>query len=116
MNRETAKRLHDALSAGREIQEYAASTTREEFLESRSLQLIFERLFEIVGEATSQAEVADPELREKLPNVGVIIGMRNRIAHGYSEVSHQVLWDTALSNVPAMCERLEQFLATNPID
>lgn len=87
MKRETAKRLHDALSAGREIQQYAASTTREQFLESRSLQLIFERLFEIIGEATYKAEAADPSLRDKLPDVGDIIGMRNRIAHGYSDVS-----------------------------
>ena len=55
MNRETAKRLHDALSAGREIQQYVASNTRDQFLEDRSLELVFERLFEIVGEAISRA-------------------------------------------------------------
>ena len=72
MNRETAKRLHDALSAAQEIQRYAASTTREQFLEDRSLELIFERLFEIVGEAISKAEDEYPELRARIPDVGDI--------------------------------------------
>jgi uncharacterized protein with HEPN domain len=116
LNREIAKRLHDALSAGREIQEYAASTTREQFLEDRTLQLIFERLFEIVGEATFKAEAADPSLRDKLPDVGDIIGMRNRIAHGYSEVSYPVLWDTAVDKVPGMCANIERLLEDEPIE
>jgi uncharacterized protein with HEPN domain len=116
MNRETAKRLLDALSAGREIQEYAAGTTRAQFLESRSLQLIFERLFEIVGEAISQAEDEFPTLRKQLPDVGDIIGMRNRIAHGYDDIDNELIWATAIDKVPVLCANLEQFLEEEPID
>lgn len=116
MNQETAKRLLDALLAGREIQEYAASTTRAEFLESRSLQLIFERLFEIVGEAISQAEDEFPTLRQRVPDVGDIIGMRNRIAHGYDVIDNELIWSTAVDQVPVLCANLERFLEDEPID
>jgi uncharacterized protein with HEPN domain len=116
LNRETAKRLHDALSAAQEIQQYAASTTREQFLEDRSLELILERLFEIVGEAISKAEDEYPELRARIPDVGDIIGMRNRIAHGYDEVDNELVWSTAIDKVPALCGRLERFLDEEPID
>lgn len=112
MNPETAKRLHDALSAGREIQHYAASTTREQFLEERSFQLIFERLFEIVGEAISKAEDEDPTLSTRLPDIRDITGMRNRIAHGYDEVDNELIWSTATDKVPGMCANLEKLLDT----
>ena len=116
MNRETAKRLHDALSAGREIQQYAANTTREQFLEDRSLELIFERLFEIVGEAISRAEDEDPSLRQQIPEIGDFIGMRNRIAHGYDEIDNELIWSTAIDKVPGLCLTLEQVLANDPAD
>lgn len=116
MNQRTAKLLHDALSAGREIQQYAAATTREEFLNDRSLQLIFERLFEIVGEALSQAIKEDPTVHSQVPDVMKIIGARNRIAHEYAEVSHPLLWFTATQKIPEMCETLELLLADVPVD
>lgn len=77
MNQRTAKLLHDALSAGREIEQYAASTTRDQFLKDRSLHLIFERLFEIVGEALSQAIKEEPTIRNQIPDVMKIIGAQS---------------------------------------
>lgn len=114
MNRETTKRLHDALLAGRELQQYVASTTRERFLNDRSLQLIFERLFEIVGEAISKAEDEDPKLSKQLPNIRDIIGMRNRIAHGYDEIDNELIWSAATDKVPGMCSDLERLLGEFP--
>ncbi len=116
MKHETAKRLHDALSAGREIEQYAASTTREQFLESRSLELIFERLFEIVGEAFSKAEDEDPMLQERIPEIRDIVGMRNRIAHGYDEIDNELIWSTATEKVPELCDRLEHILQDSPVE
>ena len=91
MKRPVAKLLLDALSAGHEIENYVAGASYEQLQSDRSLQLILERLYEIVGEALNQAEEADPTLREHVPEMGDIIGMRNRIAHGYWEVSSRIL-------------------------
>lgn len=116
MKRPTAKLLHDALSASREIEGYVAEASYEQLQSDRSLQLILERLYEIVGEALNQAEESDPTLRRRVPEVGDIIGMRNRIAHGYWEISYKILWDTAIGKVPALSVRLERFLEEEPID
>lgn len=116
MNRETSKRLHEALSAGREIQQYVATTTRAQFMEDRSLELIFERLFEIVGEAMSQAEDADSSLRQRIPELGDIVGMRNRIAHGYDVVDNELIWSTAVDEIPDLCRTLEDLLVADPVD
>jgi uncharacterized protein with HEPN domain len=116
LKRSQAKLLHDALSAGREIQEYTAGASYDQLLTDRSLQLILERLFEIVGEAISKADANDPSLREVLPDVRDIVGTRNRIAHGYWEVSYRVLWDAANQEIPALCDAVERMLEEGPIE
>ncbi|MCC6945189.1 MAG: DUF86 domain-containing protein [Thermomicrobiales bacterium] len=116
MRRTTKKRLHDALSAGREVEGYIAGVSLDQFMADRSLQLIIERLFEIMGEATSKAEDDLPDLRTRIPEAGEVIGMRNRIAHGYWEVSYRILWDTALDDVPQLCAALERMLDDESID
>jgi uncharacterized protein with HEPN domain len=106
LNQRTATLLHDALSAGLEIQQYAASTNRELFLDDRSLHLIFERLFEIIGIALSKAVQLEPDLRTQIPDVRKIIDTRNRIAHEYADVNYPLMWFTATRKVPAMCGRI----------
>jgi uncharacterized protein with HEPN domain len=116
MEQTTAKLLHDALAAGRELQDYAASTTRERFLEDRSFHLIFERLFEIVGIALSKALQSEPRLQSEIPDVRKIVDMRNRIAHEYADVNYPLMWFTVTRKVPGMCETLERLLAEVPPD
>lgn len=116
MKRTTAKLLHDALSAGREIEQFAAQTTREQFLIDRSLQLVFERLFEIVGMALSKAIQSEPDIQLEIPDAHKIISTRNRIAHEYADVSYPLLWFTATMKVPGMCDTIERILPDIPMD
>ena len=52
------------------------------------------------------------EFREKTKNDmpwGMIRGMRNWLAHAYSEADESILWETATNDIPslaAFCERL----------
>ncbi|MCA9858353.1 MAG: DUF86 domain-containing protein [Thermomicrobiales bacterium] len=116
MNQQTAKLLHDANSAGQEVQQYAASTTRERFLEDRSLHLIFERLFEIIGIALTKAIQSAPDLQTQIPEVRKIIDTRNRIAHEYAEVNYPLMWFMATQKVPEMCETIERLLEDVPVE
>ncbi len=59
MNLDTAKRLHDAASACRELQDLCAGQTRKSYLSNRLLKLGVWKLIEIVGESLRQAEVMD---------------------------------------------------------
>jgi uncharacterized protein with HEPN domain len=73
MELETAKRLHDAISACDEIQAFAEGSSRSQFLEDRGLQLVVWKLIEIVGEALRQAEIAEPSLSVRIPELRDIV-------------------------------------------
>lgn len=55
------------------------------------LALAVVRLLEIIGEAASRVPV---EERARRPNVpwAAIVGLRNRLIHGYDDVDHDIVW------------------------
>ena len=77
------------------------SVSRVDFDASEEKQLALERLFEIVGEAA--AKVSD-EFRSLHPSVPwrQAIAMRNFIIHDYVGVSPDIMWDTALTDIPKL--------------
>lgn len=52
-----------------------------------------ERQFEIVGEALGRATDLEPQLERWLPEVRRIVGLRNRLIHGYGDVDEEIVWD-----------------------
>ncbi|MGB8214698.1 MAG: DUF86 domain-containing protein [Anaerolineales bacterium] len=72
-----------------------------------------ERQFEIIGEALHQAEVDDPAMAGRLPELRRIVGMRNRILHGYDSVDDELLWRTIQQNISPLRNHLEQILAAD---
>ena len=59
------------------------------------------RLLEIVGEAAAKVS---PEARTKFPAIpwSEIVGLRNRLIHGYDSVDFDVLWRIVESDLPAL--------------
>ena len=41
----------------------------------------------------------------------VIVKMRHVIVHGYAKVSPEILWDTAVNDVPQLKVQIEEFLS-----
>lgn len=70
------------------------------------LRSAVERQFEILGEAFSCLDNIDDSLRSTHPDVGKIIGMRNRIIHGYDSVDDAIIWDAVTIHVPSLLEWL----------
>jgi uncharacterized protein with HEPN domain len=83
------KRLLDALNACHAIQSFIANRTFAEYEQNQMLRSAVERQFEIIGEALNQAEIDNSELSTLIPDVRRIIGMRNRIIHGYDSVDDE---------------------------
>ena len=77
------------------------------------LRSAVERQFEIVGEAMNHAEMEEPELSTLIPDLRRIVGMRNRIIHGYDSVDDELLWQTVQGYVPPLAERLAQLLESD---
>lgn len=114
MKLKTAKRLHDAAGACRELQIICAGQTRESFLTNRLLNLSVWKLIEIVGEALRQAVLIDPSLNEKIPDLRDIIDTRHRITHGYDSVSFNLLWNIVQDEVPPLLATLDELLVDAP--
>jgi uncharacterized protein with HEPN domain len=110
MNDETKRRLLDALEACRAIQKFSAGTDYASFLGDELLRAALERKFEILGEALNRAEQSDPELAERLPELRRIIGMRNRIIHGYDVVDEEILWDAVEFKAPILSDQISALL------
>jgi uncharacterized protein with HEPN domain len=110
MNNETKKRLLDAQEACRAIQEFTAGSNLASYTADSMRRAAVERKFEILGEALSHAEESAPELAERIPEIRRIIGMRNRIIHGYDAVDDEIIWDTVQGKIPSLLEQLSTLL------
>ena len=104
------KRLRDARAACLEVLAYTEHRSLDDYLSDRTLRLVVERLLEIVGEALNQAIRDDPELVTTIPEARVVIGMRNRIIHGYDEIRDDVVWDAARTGVPQLLAQIDRAL------
>jgi len=107
------KSIWDAWNACRLIQEYTAGQTLESYRADFMRRCTIERQFEILGEALSRVDDADPSFRDRLPEIGDVIGMRNRIIHGYDRVFDKIIWNTAGDCVPALMAKLAAWLDGN---
>ena len=105
------KRLRDAVLACEELATYTHGRTLSDYETDRGLRRKVERVLEILGEAIGQAVRLEPSLVDDLPDALVIVGMRNRIAHGYDDLKDDVVWDAAASDVPTLGMKLRDLLA-----
>lgn len=78
-------RLKHILDASVEIQSFVKDKTQEEFKQDRKLHLSVVHLLEIIGEAGNQIS---EEVKEQYVDIPWkrIIGMRNRLIHGYFNI------------------------------
>ena len=113
MNDLTTQRLRDALAAAEAIPKFLGETSLDEYKSDFGLRLQIERLLEIVGEALKHARDLEPDLEDwkRIPEMHAIIGMRNRIIHGYDRVDDELVWSVARNNIGVLCRQLIDILA-----
>lgn len=112
MEAEVAKRLLDALGAARLIAEFTAGMDFSGFAANVVIRSAVERQFEIIGEALRQAEAGDGAIATEIPDLRRIVGLRNRLIHGYDTVDDELVWDIVQTKigplVATLTQRLEQ--------
>ncbi len=101
--------LRHMLDHAREAVDMAVGKTRDDLESHRMLQLALTRLTEIVGEAATRVS---PATRQRWPNIPwpQIIGVRNRLVHGYDAVDLDILWDIVKIDFPHLITELENTL------
>jgi len=98
--------LKDMLSHAREAVELLGGSSREELAGDRVLQLALTRLVEIIGEAANRVSSPTQARHPEMPWLQ-IIGMRNRLVHGYDVIDFDLLWDTITTDLPPLIEALQ---------
>ena len=110
---ETDVRLRHMLDAAREAAQMAQGRTRADLDTDRPLNLSLVRLLEVVGEAASRVPVG-----ERLKYTGIpwvqIVGLRNRLIHGYDNVDFDILWEIITHDLPPLIAELEKILSSGP--
>ena len=102
-------RLRHMLDHAREAVAMVQGRTREDLDQDRMLELALVRLIEIVGEAAARVSEEGRAARPEIP-WRPVVGMRNRLVHGYDTVDHDVLWDTIVEDLPPLIAAIEGLL------
>lgn len=106
--------LEHMLQAIDNIQQYTEDMAEPDFLENQLVQDAVIRNFEIIGEASRNIELADPNFADAHPEIPLAFAyeMRNALAHGYFKVDLEIVWKTIELDLPDLAIRVRQLLDT----
>ena len=98
--------LVDMLNHASEAVELLGSASLDDLRNDRVTQLALRKLVEVVGEAANRTSEAT---RERHPEIAwpLVIGVRNRLVHGYDAISLERLCDTMRDDLPPLIEQLQ---------
>jgi uncharacterized protein with HEPN domain len=113
MRPDDAVRLRHMLDAARTAVRFTQQRTRTDLDHDELARHGLVRLVEIVGEAASRVTA---ETRAAVPMLpwSAIVGMRNRLIHGYYDVDLDVVWATLTDDLPRLIAQLEAVLQSQP--
>ena len=102
-------RLRHMRDAAREAIELTREKSRADLDRERLLNLAMVRLMEIVGEAAARVS---PEFRAGHPEIPwpLIVGLRNRLIHGYDSVDFDILWAVLTADLPPLVADLDRLI------
>jgi uncharacterized protein with HEPN domain len=105
--------LRDMLDHGRFAVEAIADKERPDLDSDLILAAALERFIEVIGEAASKISQSTRANSPEIP-WREIIGMRNRLVHGYAAVDHDIVWNVVSSDLPDITKALQRLLAQRP--
>jgi uncharacterized protein with HEPN domain len=75
----------------------------------RLLALALVRLLEIIGEAAGRVPAEEQALRPAVPWPS-IVGLRNRLIHGYDDIDYDIVWQIVTTDLPLLVAELSRSL------
>ncbi len=103
--------LRQILEHAREAVEICQGKQRSDLDSDRLLNLALTRLIEIVGEAANRVPDDVQANYPELPWLQMI-GVRNRLIHGYDSVDFDILWAIVHHDLPSVIRQIETILPT----
>lgn len=108
MQPEDGMRVGHIIDAAARIRKWLAGLSFGDFLDNEQLQMAVLYSIQVVGEAANNLSDG---LKDALPTVpwGEIVGMRNRIVHGYFLLDSDIVWEAATIHLPELATQLLPF-------
>jgi uncharacterized protein with HEPN domain len=107
--RDISVTLRQMMDFSREAVSFCEGITKEQLAADRKLHLAVIRLVEMTGEAATRVP---REFQDSYPQIewAAVIGMRNRLTHGYDTVDFTLLWNTATIDMLALIKALSSII------
>jgi uncharacterized protein with HEPN domain len=115
MQRDLEAYLWDIAHSIEQIHLFIGRLTLEEYLTNQLVQSAVERKFEIIGEAMKQATRLFPGRLDSLPGLSNYARFRDRLAHGYSDIKQQIVWDAIQDDLPPLQKAVALLLSESTL-
>jgi uncharacterized protein with HEPN domain len=101
MRAEDRVRVLHMIDAAESLSQFVTGRKQTDLDQDRMLLFAVVRAIEVIGEAASKVS---EETREASPAIpwNAIVGMRNRLVHGYFDIDTRIVWKTVTGEVPAL--------------
>jgi len=102
--------LYDILQTVNEVDSFFENKPRifSDYVKDLRTKRAVERNIEIIGEAVNRILKKDKDF--SLENAQLIIGARNRIAHGYDKISDALIWSIVINHLPKLKDEVQNLL------
>lgn len=102
-------RLQDILSAADRISMFTEGLSKETLMNDKLRYYAVVKNVEIIGEAAYMLSLPFKEQHPEIP-WNAIIKMRHVLVHGYATILPELLWHTALVEVPELKQEISRLL------
>lgn len=107
-------RAQHMLDAARDVQLLAAGSGQNELRTNMILRRAMVNAIQEIGEAAAKISPAGRARIAAIP-WAIVVGMRNRLVHGYDEIDFGVVWIVATEEVGPLVAALEAAFASWPL-
>lgn len=106
---ESLVRLRHMLDYARDAVAIASGKSRGDLETDHMLDLALKHAVMLVGEAANHVST---DIQEEHSDIAwsQMIGMRNRLIHGYDFIDHDILWSTVSEDLPILIKQLEEIV------
>ena len=110
MDKEIQVWLFDILNSILEIESFVdfEETNFQDYSSDVKTKRAVERNLEIIGEAVNRISKKDENL--EITDKRKIISVKNRIIHGYDQVSDELIWSIITQYLPVLEKEVRQYL------
>lgn len=108
MTDKVRKYLFDILESAESIEKYIENIDFFQYQKNKLIRRAVERELEIIGEAINALLKNNRNI--EITSAERIIGMRNRVIHGYDKIDNEIIWGTIKRHLPVLKKEVKKLL------